>query len=444
MLVTLILCFGALLLIPTKAHVCPISVLPIMMRPLDVRGGSEGNQSRKKMKKKKPTSKKVIAEAMKEKDAAQALGDAIRERADILRAENPFLDNPLLQKVHQSVSSVGWAMGTSDTVKQDANDNDDGGGVEASKSSVLANYFLNSHGGAHALQSLCSLLAVLASVGSMVFHTHRLVLMKRAMMLAMTKHLSGVLAATTAAAKAIPEVGLRKAKVWMEEVALDPVSQYVFYTALMLLWLPSSASSTNTLWWWNKVPTFCFVGPILLREFISMAFVVSDILVLSSSTSDSPLSGILRLTQSTVNAMLSLLVTPTIWRQATASERQAILAKLTSRISLVLEVLVGVVLVMDGMVSIWEFSIHSPRPPLLLVLKRCMCARLYVNFLWARRKKITKLASTIRGGASEFPLFVMDLLLHPAASMGLDLTPPSTKGDCSWKDYAVMALDLDD
>ena len=78
MLVTLILCFGALLLIPTKAHVCPISVLPIMMRPLDVRGGSEGNQSRKKMKKKKPTSKKVIAEAMKEKDAAQALGDAIR------------------------------------------------------------------------------------------------------------------------------------------------------------------------------------------------------------------------------------------------------------------------------------------------------------------------------------------------------------------------------
>ena len=30
------------------------------------------------MKKKKPTSKKVIAEAMKEKDAAQALGDAIR------------------------------------------------------------------------------------------------------------------------------------------------------------------------------------------------------------------------------------------------------------------------------------------------------------------------------------------------------------------------------
>jgi hypothetical protein len=327
-------------------------------------------------------------------------------------------------------------MGTSD--RQDANNesngSDEGGGVEASKSSVLANYFLKSHGGAHALQSVCSLLAVACTLPALVGNPpSRPAWIQRCMLFAMTKHLSGLLAATTMCAKAIPEVGWRTAKTWMEGLALDPVSQYVFYAALVIVWLPATAAS-NTVWWWNtRGITLLLVGPILMREVISLAFVLSDVLlVLSIPTVGSSL---------VVDALMSLLVTPEIWRTATAAQRQAVLAKGTSRTSLVLEVLVGVLLAWDGLHGLFEFSTWSPRPSVSSVLKRCICARLYVHFLWTRKRSIAKLAHRIRGGASAFPFRVMDVLLHPANAMGLEL---NMDGCRSWKDYTVMALGLDE
>jgi hypothetical protein len=42
------------------------------------------------------------------------------------------MDNPLLQKIDQSVSSVGLAMGTSDQVEIE----EDGGGVEAAPTAI--------------------------------------------------------------------------------------------------------------------------------------------------------------------------------------------------------------------------------------------------------------------------------------------------------------------
>lgn len=340
------------------------------------------------------------------------------------------------------------------------NNNDDdegggGGGVEASKSSVLANYFLKSHGGAHALQSICSLLAVGCTLPAFVWVGNRrssavVVWIQRCMMFAMTKHLSGLLAATIMCAKAIPDVGWRTAKKWMEQLALDPVSQYVFYAALIMVWLPppppteAASYDTTTVWWWNRkgIP-FLLVGPIFIREAISMAFVLSDILLVLSIPTPTTLSSV-------VDAIMSLLVTPELWRTANAAQRQAMLAKGTSRTCLVLEVLVGILLALDGVHSLLElvsWSLPRLRPSLSSVLKRCICARLYLHFLWTRKRSITKLAHQIRGGASAFPFHVLNVLLHPVHAMGLDLNNNMDENTCrfsSWKDYTVMALGLDE
>lgn len=354
------------------------------------------------------------------------------------------MNNPLLQRIDQSVSSVGYAMGTSDQVL-DADE--DGGGVEASPTSVLANYFLKSHGGAHALQCICSLLAAFSATGALLVPTSplKLIMVKRAMLFAMTKHISGLLAATSMTATAIPEVGLRRARTWIEQLARDPVSQYVFYAALIMLWLPSKA------WWldsslFSRLAPLVLVGPILLREVASTAFVISDILVLlTTSGGKENAPRILQVSQSLMNAFMSILVTPSVWRTANAHTRQKILAKLASRTSLIFELCVGLLLSLDALISIWEFAFQPTiqRPSLTDVVKRLFCARLYLNFLWVRRRKIVKLGMHLRGGAGEFPFRVLELLLHPKSSMGLEVQGKEA-GERSWMDFAVIGLGMDE
>jgi hypothetical protein len=198
-------------------------------------------------------------------------------------------------------------MGASDFDMHTAGD---AGGVDASPSSVIANYFLKSHGGAHLLQSASSLLATACALGA-VFMTTKysssidangavgnarwtLVLLRRTMIFAMIKHVSGLLASASLAAKAIPEIGITQSRKWMEDIVREPVAQYVFYTALILLWLPnktfllaaSEVTTKNiaTTWWWPRQRWIvsCLVGPIILRETVSNMLVISDILVLWS------------------------------------------------------------------------------------------------------------------------------------------------------------------
>lgn len=369
-----------------------------------------------------------------------------------------------------------------------ANDDDeDGGGVEGSPASVLVNYFLKSHGGAHALQCLCSLLASSAGVASLALSSSKqyprmkVTLLKRTMLFAMIKHVSGLFAAVLVAARAIPEVGLRKSRMWMEQLALDPVSQYIFYAACVLLWLPStspaSASSgrmQNLVMFSpdeTKLPwiTAILVGPILLREIVSTILVISDVLVLWVTTSTTPsmdesekdgngqrnvqvVQTLLQIGRSTTNAFMSLLVTPTTWRSADPAMRQQILAKLTSQVSLILEVLVGVIMLLDaiGRVGQWIFgtaTVGDDHKPLFLdVVKRLICARIYLQFLWRRKRKIHKLVTNIRGGSSQLPFHVLDILMDPFKSMGLE--KPKTRRqhdkdknrDFSWSDYLMEMM----
>eukprot|EP00980_Cylindrotheca_fusiformis_P007020 scaffold1474_cov132-Cylindrotheca_fusiformis.AAC.16 len=414
-----------------------------------VRGGATSpSPSKKKTKKssknKKPSgkTKRAIDTAMKEKDSAKALGDAIRDRADELRK-----DDPMIKSIDSSIASVGHAIGATDHRMPE------GGGVEAATTSVIANYFLKSHGGIHGLQFLCSILATLSGFGTFLFRSSPLgyTLLQRTMIFAMIKHISGVIAAASIAAKAIPKIGLSNARQWMEQLVLDPVSQYVFYTALVLSWLPSK-NKIDSCWWWKKyVSLLMVIGPVLIREIISNIMVFSDLLVLSSVGSESTaIDSILKVSNSIVNAIMSMLVSPKAWRGADASGRQAILAKLVSDASLGLEIGVGALMLLDLVITFTAlaFTGGSNRPPLRHLIAKMVCVRLYVHFLWVRRKKISKLAVNVRGGASKVPFWFLDILEHPGQAMGLVESEPNKTQNVdmstwSWTEYAAAALGLD-
>lgn len=350
--------------------------------------------------------------------------------------------DPLLQSIDWSISSLGHAVGASDQ-----RISSEGGGVEAATTSVLANYFLKSHGGVHGLQFICSGLATFCGLLalSMSKSPAGLVFMKRSMMFAMFKHVSGVLAGASMAAKAIPKIGLGNARQWMEQLVLDPVSQYVFYTALILVWLPSKGKVDVSWWWKLSIFQFLVMGPVLIREIISNIMVVSDILVLCSVSGDSTiLETFLKISNSVINAVMSLIVSPKTWRSADPSGRQAILAKLVSQISLGMEVGVGALLLLDLVFGLLVSTLTSNRPSFREALTKLLCVRLYLHFLWVRRKKVLKLATDVRGGASHIPFRILDAIYEPCKAMGLEKESRNDADETSWSwaDYAAIALGL--
>jgi hypothetical protein len=375
----------------------------------------------KKKRKKQATAKakQVIDEAMKEKDAAEALGDAIRDRADVLRQD------ALLQSIDWTVGSVGHALGaTGDVIMMTKKE--EGGGVQAPPTSVIANYFLKAHGGVHWLQTGCSLLACVSALGAMKMSSTQnekwtLTLLRRCLIFAMVKHMSGLLSSASVAAKAVPKIGLTQARKWMEQIVREPVGQYVCYTSLLLLWAPKALAAA---WWWPRhgwvIPLL--VGPILLREVISTLMVVSDVIVLWSVGSGNQ-GGIVEQTlsasQAIVDGCMSLLVGPTKWRPADPAQRQAILAALVSKLSLALEAGVGAFLVLDLLLGM-VFGMGG-RPSWKEAMTKVLVVRLYVHFLlWTRKKRLSKLGAQVRGGAVQFPFWLLDTLYEPSKALGLE------------------------
>lgn len=349
-------------------------------------------------------------------------------------------------------TSISYAIGTSD--QQEAQSHmDEGGGVEPPANAVIANYFLKSHGGAHGVQSLTSLFAVLFGIGTYLTPSTNLALkvrlMQRTLICALAKHLSGFLAVATMSADSIPDIGWRQTRRRIEALALDPVAQYLFYCSLLIVWMNGAVSATagaakvaavtatkiaansNTKpfpWWlqddkWRPLCFTCIMVPILVRELVSTAWVISDVLVLyylSKSADASP--AILKAGKGMVDAIMSLLLTPKIWRSADAVQRQILLAKLVGRISLGFEVGTCLILVFDGIRAFVDFSVApvTSRPSIFSVAKRVICARLIINFMLVRRKKVLELVTDIRGGAIHVPSRVLDCLLEPTKALGLE------------------------
>lgn len=364
-------------------------------------------------------------------------------RANALR-QDKIKNDYLLKSIDGSVSSIGRAMGTSD---YDLNDDaeDPNGGVQTSPTAVILNYFLKSHGGAHLLQSVSSVLATACSIGTIyltskysgtnknVNNILTLMLLRRTLIFAMIKHVSGLLASASMAAKAIPKIGISQSRVWMEDIVCQPIAQYVFYTVLLLFWLPNKSTEDmggiSSIWWWSRqrwiVPFF--IGPILLREMVSNVMLLSDILVLwafgCSEMLSNAIERLLTISNTVVNVVMSLLVSPNRWRSADPSERHAMLAELISRISLFLEAVVGVIMILDLCIFFFQLIIGRKTGSQLIwreLLTKVVTVRLFLHYLvYLRRKKISELAEDIRGGAIQLPLRVVDSLYEPAKALGI-------------------------
>jgi hypothetical protein len=124
--------------------------------------------------------------------------------------------------------------------------------------------------------------------------------------------------------------------------------------------------------------------PILLREIISIAWVISDVLTLAF-TSSGGLTGkfmhsILLLARSILDAAMSIVVTSEKWRKADSFQRQRTSAKLVSQCSLSMELVVGAVLIGDAVQSFWRLALvpnvtgnASSAPSFKMVLGKLAC-----------------------------------------------------------------------
>lgn len=449
--------------------------------------------------------RRMINTAMKESDFATAMGDAIRRESPefVLKTSQGFQPSqrihhhPYYHLIDTSLTSIGSGIGSSDveklfsSKKKDGHEkthynqnrrriHEDAGGVEASPSAVLVNYFLKSHGGVHGLQSACSLLSTLFGIaallapmpqsagdssGTIITGNYvkpsplpKMIWLHRCIICALTKHLSGFLAATWVCAYRFSQVGWIDTRKRMEALATDVVAQYLFYCSTLILWTGSadakigktiseagiglgsslSRSSQNTTplllpWWLDGSPikrfiiTLSLLGPVLLREFISTLWVLADVLVLlqsaqrpTSSSDDGNnveessqiLSTLFYTGRTTIHTFMNILLKvsspssekKTEWKDMDAITRQRILAKLTSQLSLSMELVTGCIVLYDAIRAFWEYSIlpvgSSGRPSIRSVGMRLICARLFINFLLVRkRQKLKDLFVAVRGGS---------------------------------------------
>jgi hypothetical protein len=479
--------------------------------------------------------KDAIDGVLRTKDAATALGDAIRSRANELRQDVTLLvadTRSYSERAYDTaLVSVGLALGTAGTDMDNTNFDNDGRGGKVDSvmayyrhghrnndshrrgnkdryhddeeeeiqqqqrlSVLLSEYFVMTHGGTHIAQCLLSLLASILGVSCLLlpsfplhglgmtiggsntdakaFSRHILLsttkcqLLQQTLLVAMTKHASGIIGAINLGAHQIPRAGIRDARRRIELVASDPVGQYLFYCSLLAVWIgwfggggngtgrmgeyvskvkgdvisimnaaaittttTTAADSTiteptvqllNALahhpppWFLCQSSTygighivpFLILGPILLREVISVMWVCSDVLtLLSASTSGMTgaiLSRVLTTSSTAMDVFMSTLISWERWRDADSFQRQRTLSLLVSRISLLLELAVGVVLLVDAAVSFWTFAfiggptttattsgnaMISGHYPFRSMLGKTVCAHLYINFLLSRKKK---------------------------------------------------------
>lgn len=448
--------------------------------------------------------KHAIDDAIRETDAAAALGAAIRSRADVLRRDR--LPSPE-RALDSGLLSLGLALGTAGTdIPMDAGGARGEARVDATLAyyryghrspqrdvpSVVADYFLHTHGGTHAAQCLLSLLAaalglacltlpavpspaaIAATAPSADALARRLLraaarhdLLQQTLLLAAAKHAVGLLGAASLGASArhgIPRLGVREARRHLEAVASDPVGRYLFYCALLSVWLgwfgggaagggareyaaglrgsvvavthASAATAEDAPsavpqlldalarhpppWFLARatggavVPVF-LLAPVLLREVGAVLWVLADVLSLATAGDGMAHrlgAAVLGAGRAVLDAVLGPLLPADAWRRADSRARQRALAGLVARLSRAPELAVGGVLVADAAHAAWGCAVGGPAPGgaaggrwvrCRRVAGTAACARLYLRFLAQGRHGRAAAIGSVRDGAARPP-----------------------------------------
>ncbi len=395
----------------------------------------ESLTDKKKMKKKKSkprkanvkgrtANKKEIQKAMaKTTDVADILGQEIRNRRDIL------LSDPVNLYYDASMSSLGYALGMSvppdyNELPSQRNEEEDGKTMEANDSYQdrrrvkLENYFFKSHCGLYWIQTLSSLLASVLGTWSvsivlrqaMVSQSSALsngalpfVLMRRCFLTALSKYITGFGAIILLSAAQIRSIGLHRTRTRIRKILTSTeegaIAQYLFYCAILLVWTRPQKDYNILPWYMSHVPLVtCLLGPILLREIVHVAWVISDIMVIISRGQKHGAGFLIHLLHSSFaavfNGWMRLLVGSDMWSKADSLTRQRLLSVLAMRLSLLMELCTGCLILLDTLRKFADYCLIIPgsqRPPLIDVVKGVFCSRLYIHYLQLKlQRQVTK------------------------------------------------------
>lgn len=274
---------------------------------------------------------------------------------------------------------------------------------------------------------------------SMLRSSTKYKLMQQTLLLAAVRYLVAMLGAINLSASQIRQLGIRNARRHLEQVALHPVGQCLFSCSLLVAWLKSSAmgdyaasmrgsvvsvmnssgeggvSTTTTRsllldllsqqpppWFSSReyggaVIALLILGPLLLRETISIIWTFSDLISISVS-GDGPLSrlasSLTSATRSILDIFMFILFKSEDWRNADSFHRQKSLARLVARWSQLIEWAVGALLTGDAVHSFWTLafvpsSSTGSNMTFKRVLGKAVCANMYVSFLLSRRRRST-------------------------------------------------------
>jgi len=388
----------------------------------NIRGGSKTHKKTKKGKKQKlkaKENKKMLADAMKGSDSGKILGDAIRERKDVLLKDSSLQEEPSCEKIDASLASVSFSLGCSTTFDS----------MKDHPPSTIKAYFLNSHGGTYIFQCIMSLLtSIFACVCILSQNYVQLFCMRRALQCTFFKHVSSFISASILSARHISDIGFHEALKRVQEnfSSRDPVAQYLFYTGLLLIWIPRGKKEMSSYPWYlqHKGSTFCLLAPLLFREVINLIWIMADILFLLDDDPQSNhrfISLVKSMLFKPAHSIMNLLFLPSNWMSSNQLDRQKLLAKLVSRISLCFEIMTSLLIFMDSAITVWQWTISFTSTDFLKLGKNSICLYLYFQFLIRRKQKMTDLVQSLRGGATSFSHRVLDILLLPRKSMGWDI-----------------------
>lgn len=395
---------------------------------VDEKEASETVELKKKKKKKKSklshdnvkqtANKKEIQKAMaKTADVADILGQEIRNRRDIL------LSDPVSLYYDASMSSLGHALGMSVPAEyneflsqRQKQDSDEATALEYPSQDIrrikLENYFFKSHSGLYLIQTLSSLLAsvlgtwcvtlvlrkaVISSsrqpiASAATTDTLPFVLMRRCFLTAMSKYIAGFCAIILLSAAQIRSIGLYRTRTRMKKIFTSPeegpIAQYLFYCAILLVWTRPRKDSFMP-WYMSHFPlVICLLGPILIREIIHVAWVISDVMVILSLGQKQGVGYIIHVLHSTFaavfNGWMRLLVGADTWNNSDSVARQRLLSVFLMRFSILMELCTGCLILLDTLRKCGDYGLIIPgsqRPPLMDVVKGVFCSRLYINYL---------------------------------------------------------------
>jgi len=387
----------------------------------------ESQTDKKKMKKKKSkprsasvkrrtANKKEIQKAMaKTTDVADILGQEIRNRRDIL------LSDPVNLYYDASMSSLGYALGMSvpayyNELPRQRNEEEDGkimvddDSYQDRRRVKLENYFFKSHCGLYWIQTLSSLLASVLGTWSVSIVLRQamvpqssssaisngalpFVLMRRCLLTALSKYVTGFGAIILLSAAQIRSIGLHRTRTRIRKILTSTeegaIAQYLFYCAILLVWTRPPKDYNILPWYMSHVPLVTsLLGPILLREIVHVAWVISDIMVIISRGQKHGAGFLIHLLHSSFaavfNGWMRLLVGSDIWSKADSLTRQRLLSVLAMRLSLLMELCTGCLILLDTLRKFADYCLIIPgsqRPPLMDVVKGVFCSRLYLHYL---------------------------------------------------------------